>query len=275
MSVARSRWVVLAAVSVAGVLGSGMMSFAQGQAEPPTARDYCIKVPPGKGPEFEAFLKDVGMPLARARFEAGEFAWVVVESAVVPAGSSAACDYRVVYGYKGLPPEPPSNDALAAALKRAKLALTVDQVVARRNAVTQLVSLDIWYGIDRIGPPAEKGSYVQVNHYNVKYGEMDEWERLEKTYWKPIVDAWVKAGGKGSWSVNGLWRPAGDATPYNGVTVDVFPDWASLVHGVPAGELWPKVHPDTTTSDVFNRLEKVRSVHDREIYKIVELVRAP
>jgi hypothetical protein len=274
MSVARRRWLVLAAVSVAVALGSAVTGFAQGQAEPPTIRDYCIKVAPGKGAEFEAFLKDVAVPLAQARADAGEFDWLVVASSVVPAGSSATCDYRVVYGYKGLPPEPPSNEALAAALKRAKLAMTVDQVVARRNAVTQLVGVDIWFHIDGTGAPVEKGNYVQVNHYDVRYGETAEWVRLEKTYWKAIMDAWLKAGGKGSWGVYGLWRPTGDSTPYDSLTVDVFADWASMVRGVPLDELWPKTHPDTAASDVFNRLEKVRSVHDREIYEVVEVVRA-
>jgi hypothetical protein len=71
--------------------------------------------------------------------------------------------------------------------------------------------------------------------------------------------------------VYGLWRPTGDGTPYNGLTVDIFADWASVVRGVPP-ELWPKVHPDTPASELFNRLDKERSVHDREIYKIVEVV---
>ena len=250
-----------------------MTSFAQGQPDPPTVREYCVKVAPGKGTEFEAFLKDVTLPLARTRADAGEFDWFLVASAVVPAGSSARCDYRAVYGYKGLPPEAASKDTLSAALKRAKPTMSYDEMVARRNALTQLVGVDIWYRIDGIGPYAEKDNYVALNHYKVKYGEYDEWTRLETTYWKAIMDAWLKAGGKGSWSVNGLRWPTGDSTPYNGMTVDVFADWNSLVRGVPLNDLWSKVHPNTTFSDVFNRLEKVRSIHDQEIYKVVDVVR--
>lgn len=270
----RTRLLALGALSVTMALASGALSFAQGSTEPPTVRDYCIKVAPGKGAEYEAFLRDVSLPLARARAEAGEFAWFLAESAVVPAGSSAPCDYRLVYGYKGLPPETPSKEALAAALKRAKPTMTVDEMMAKRNSLTQLVSLEIWYWMDGIGPGAEKDHYIQLNHYNVKYGESDEWVRLETTYWKALVEAWLKAGGKGSWGINALWAPRGDATPFNGVTVDVFPDWTSLTHGVPVDTLWPKVHPNTTLTDVFNRLEKVRSIHDVEIYRVVDAVRA-
>jgi hypothetical protein len=272
MSGGRLRLLTLAAVSITAGLAPGAASFAQGQTEPPSVRDFCIKVAPGKGAEYETFLRDVSLPLARARAEAGEFAWFVAERAVEPAGSSAPCDYRMVYGYKGFPPEAPSNDALAAGLKRAKLNLTLDEMVARRNALTHLVGVDIWYHIDGIGPPQAKDSFVQLNHYKVKYGEFGEWTRLETTYWKPLMDAWLKAGGKGSWSVNNLRMPSGDSTPYNAVTVDIFPDWSSLIRGVPLTELWPKVHPNATFNDLFDRLERVRSIHDVEVYKIVEVV---
>ena len=103
---------------------------------------------------------------------------------------------------------------------------------------------------------------------------MNEWVRLETTYWKALMEAWLKAGGKGSWSMEALSMPAGDATPYNAVTVDVFPDWNSVVNRTPLIELWPKVHPSTTTTELFDRLEKVRSVHDRELNKVVYMVRA-
>jgi hypothetical protein len=43
---------------------------------------------------------------------------------------------------------------------------------------------------------------------------------------------------------------------------------------VPVNELWPKVHPNTTVAEAFNRLDRVRSVHDIETYKLIEVVRA-
>jgi hypothetical protein len=68
--------------------------------------------------------------------------------------------------------------------------------------------------------------------------------------------------------------PGGDSTPYNGVTVDTFPDWNALIRGVPATDLWPKVHPNTTPTEAFRRFDQVRSIHDIEVYKVVEVVRA-
>ena len=274
MVAGRMRLLTLAVLSVMLALVSSTAGFAQGQTEPRTVRDYCIKVAPGKGAEYEAFLRDVTLPLARARADAGEFNWFLVMSGVVPAGSSAPCDYRAVYGYKGLPPEAPSKEALAAGLKRAKLTMTVDDMVAKRNALTHLVGMDIWFGQDNLGQPAEKDNYIQLNHYNLKPGELDEWIRLEKTYWRALMEAWLKAGGKGSWSIDTLGWPRGESTPYNALTVDTFPDWNGLMQGVPVDQLWSKVHPSISPAEAFRRLDSVRTVRDVEVYKVVDVVRA-
>ena len=243
-----------------------------GESQP--RRHFCLKVAPGKGAEFREFLRDVLVPLAQVRADAGEFDWFVASRGIVPAGSSATCDYRMVYGYKGLPPEPTGRESLEPSLKAAKLNMTWEQFVAKRGALISLVATEIWSRVDSVGPPAEKGSYVRLNHYKVNSGEWSEWVRMERTYWKPLVEAWLKDGAKGSWVVNRLWMPAGDALPYNALTVDIFPDWNGLVRGMPSGQLWPKVHSDTTSTEVFNRMGRLRSVHSRDVYRLDEVVRA-
>lgn len=271
---ATARLFMLVVVSIGAVLASGVSGFAQGAADPATIREYCVKVAPGKGADYEAYLKEVTFPLARARASAGEFDWLLVARGVIPAGTSARCDYLVVYGYKGLAAEEASRDTITAALKQGKVAITFDEMVARRSALTHLVGVELWYAIDGVGPAPEKDNYVALNHNAIKDGQEAEWLKLETTYWKPLVAAWIKAGGKGSWRVSSLRWPTGTSTPYSGLSVDVFADWSSLVRGVPLNELWPKVHPNITSTEVFERLAKTRSVHDQEIYKVVDVVRA-
>jgi hypothetical protein len=273
MSRKRLKPSILGIVPVVCVLASASPGRAQ-DGDPATVRDYCIKVAPGKGNEYAAFLRDVTVPLAQARADSGEFAWFFAARGVVPAGTLAQCDYRIVYGYKGLPPEEISNEGLDAALKRAKLAMTADQMVAKRTALTQLVALNVWFGVESVGAPAEKGSYVRANHYKIKDGEFNEWVRLERTYWKPLMEAWLKGGGKGSWGVYGLAMPEGDRVPYDALTVDFFPDWNGLMRGVPINDLWPKVHPGATVTDTFSRFSRHRSIHSVEVYKLAEVVRA-
>jgi hypothetical protein len=272
MSVAPSRSLLLVAALVTASLAIGGTSFAQAPADPPTIRDYCVKLNAGKVADYEAYLKDVTLPVARARAEAGEFAWFIVARSVLPSGSSAPCDYRIVYGYNGLPPEAASRDAMAAALKRAKLTVSYDEMLAQRDALTHLVGVDLWYGIDGVGSNVVKDNYLALNHNTVKDGQLAEWQKLEVTYWKPLVEAWLKAGGKGGWSISSLRWPTGTSAPYSSLSVDVFPDWNALVRGVPLNDLWPKVHPNIKSDEVFEKLAKTRSVHDQEIYKVVDSV---
>ena len=271
MSTARHRLLMLCVVSLVVAAGEGV-ALAQGQPEVWTTREYCVKVVPGKGPAYEAFLREVALPLNQSRADAGEFEWFGVERAVVPVGSSARCDYRLAYTYKGNPPEEATSDQLNAALKRAGLSLTAEQLAEKRSALIQLVSMDIWYTFENVGPQWTKGSFLRFNHWNAKTGQYEEYLRLERTYWKPLMEAWLKAGGTGSWVLVGLWMPSGEVVPYNAMTIDVFPTWDGLLKGVPVDDLWSKVHPSTTVAQAMSEQDKVRSLHAQEVFRLVERV---
>lgn len=271
MPLARVRSCSTAAVVLA-FASAASPAFAQNAADPPTARVYCIKVNPGKGAEFDAFLRDVSLPLAQVRADSGEFAWVMVARSLYPAGTSATCDYSVIYGYKGLPPEEASASSLDAALKKTKIPLTAEQMIAKRSSLITLAAAEVWWTVEATGPAIGKGGYMRVNHYKIKPGQWDEWVKAERAGWKPLVEEWNKAGGKGGWGVYGLMMPSGDSLPYDGATVDTFADWNSLIRGVPLGELWPKVHPGFSINETLANLDKVRSVHDVTTSRIEAVV---
>jgi hypothetical protein len=270
MPVAR-RLSILCVVSLAAGLSAGS-ALAQGQPELSTVRLYCVKVAPGKAADYEAFLRDVTVPLNQSRADAGEFEWFGAERAVVPAGSSARCDYVLAYRYKGTMPEEATNEQLGAAVKRAGLSLTAAQLVEKRSALLQLVAVEYWWIVDGAGPAWTKGSYVHVNYHNVRSGQWDEYVRLERT-WKTNFEGWLKEGGKGSWGLVGLGMPSGDSQPYNAATLDVFPDWDAAVKAGPSLEAsWPKAHPGVKFEDVEAQKDKVRSIPSRALLKLVESV---
>src|ERR1700676_1398761 len=79
---------------------------AAAQSQPQAyVRDTCLKAAPGKGLETSAYIRDVLTKTAQVRVDEGTAAWYLVLSAVVPAGSEARCDYRLVAGQQGFPPE--------------------------------------------------------------------------------------------------------------------------------------------------------------------------
>ncbi len=246
--------------------------YTQNAKEPNTVRDYCIKAVPGKNAEATAFLHDVAVPIYQARANAGEFDWEVIASAVVPAGESARCDFRLTYGYHGFFPTVNSEEKVQAELKRAGLNTNMQEVIAKRDSLTRLVAKEYWVNMDGTGTGMQKGNFVRLNHYKVKPDAGQEWFRLETTYWKPMVDSWIKGGNKGDWAVYRLWMPNGENQPYNAMTIDIFSDWNSMAHGLPLNDLWPKVHPGTDMTGIFDQLERVRSRYNTEIYKVTEIV---
>lgn len=265
------RRLVVSSVALLVALAGAASARAQSPEDWRSVREYCVKVLPGKARAYEAFLRDVTVPLNRSRVEAGEFESFAVARAVIPAGSSARCDYRLGCGYKGIPPEEATPEQLDAALKRAGLRPTAEQMIDQRSALVQLVGVDLWGTFDSAGGEWARGSYLTFNHYNVKDGQFDEYIRLDKT-WKPVVEARIKAGSKQSWLLVGLWMPQGDAVPYNAMTIDVFPSRAEMMKSAASFmDEWKAVHPDLPFQVAEDQKAKVRSVYARELFRVVDV----
>src|SRR5664279_6375823 len=92
--------------------------IAAAQDQPAYVRDACVKVAPGKSAEYAAMLRDVTAKQMRVRIDDGHAAWWLALSSVVPAGAAARCDYHVVIGYAGFPPETPTPEQNTAELKK-------------------------------------------------------------------------------------------------------------------------------------------------------------
>jgi hypothetical protein len=121
--------------------------------QPPSfSRDICVKVRDGKGAEYAAFLRDTTMKLAKVRLDAGMYSSFVIAQAVEPVGRSARCDYHIVYGFVGFPPENPSAEQTASDMKKAGIAMSGEQVAAKRGELSYLVGI---HAASRIGqkPP--------------------------------------------------------------------------------------------------------------------------
>jgi hypothetical protein len=144
----------------------------------------CIKVKPGKGAEYRKFFADDVHKLEQASADSGRIsAWFLL-GAVMPAGSSAACDYVSILIFPGAPPAPMGLDGLGALLKKSGLAISAEDYVAQRGSMTELVSSALWRNQIAVGT-LQKGDYVVVNH--MKVPKMGEWIAYEKKVWQPFV----------------------------------------------------------------------------------------
>lgn len=250
--------------------------MASGQTQPPLnySRDACVKVRDGKWDEFSAFLRDVTIKLAKVRVDSGASSSFIVAQAIAPVGRSARCDYHLVTGYDGFPPDLSEPAKLEADMQKAGIAMSRQAMAAKRDELSYLVGVDIWLRHDSVGTSV-KGGYARLNYYKSKPGMvLADWVGMESSGWKALAESVSKETPGMGWLVATLAMPGGASLPYNGLTVDSFPNWAALGKGIPARATWTKVHADTDMTTYMDRLGAIVERPRVDIVKFVEIIRA-
>jgi hypothetical protein len=257
---------------VTGVFALGVLSCAvSGQAQAPQhfSRDICVKVRDGKSQEFTGFLRDVTTKLAKVRIDSGIYSSFLIARAEEPLGRSAVCDYHLVYGFIGFPQEAPTPEQTSADLKKAGIAMTFDQMTAKRDELSYAVGVDLWRAQESVGSSL-KGGYARLNYYKTKPGMVvADWIRMESSGWKLLAETVAQETPGMAWWAATLVMPGGTSLPYNGLTVDSFPSWAALGKGIPTRAIWNKVHPEM---DMATYLSRVGTLVERPRVDIVKLI---
>jgi hypothetical protein len=231
----------------------------------------CIKVKPENNTEFRKWAEGDVQKYAQSRVDAGALStWILLRS-VIPAGTSAECDYLIVSMYPGVPPKPMGLEELDAALKKAGITVTAQQYVDRRTNLTTLVSNNMFQNQAFVGA-FKKGDYFVVNY--MKASNVEDYVAWEKKVWMPIADAMAKDGTRTGWSLNTMVFPGGTDVKFNAVTVDVYPTWDSIFNNdfQKFYEQWKKVHPDMELGTTFEQYDKLRHQGDVDIYVVQDTV---
>jgi hypothetical protein len=228
----------------------------------------CLKVKSGKTCEFRQWTTEVLHKYAQGRVDSGALSTFYLLRAVYPGGSSPECDYVTVALYPGAPPEQMGPEDMSAALKKAGLNMTAQEYADRRDALTTLVSSSLFHNEASAGT-VTKGAYMVVNY--MKTSNYDKWMDFEKRVGKAMAEQSMSDGVTSGWSANGLWFPYGRDLPYQGVTVDVFPNWDAVFKDDPKfEENFKKAHPDMATSD--EEMNKIRTQSVIPLYKVEDMI---
>jgi hypothetical protein len=258
------------ALAIAGLILPAALLPAQTPV--PHVRTICVKVAPGKAAEYNAYLRDISVKLLRARVDDGELVGADVLRSVEPVGTSARCDYLLVWEYNGFPGEMNTADRTNALLKKLGMKMTAAELAAKRDSLSTLVGMEIWRNVDMVPADEAKGGYLRLNLYKTKPGKVQAWVDSETKEWKPIVEAYTKDGNVTGWSAWRMLAPAGDTQAYDAATADYFPDWAAAGRGLPLTQLWGKVHPNTSIPEWQGRMGAIRTRPAVELYQIAEIV---
>ncbi len=230
----------------------------------------CIKVKPENNSEFRKWSAGDVHKFAQSRVDGGALSSWILLRAVIPAGTSAECDYVIVSMYPGAPPKPLELDDLDAALKKAGVAMTGQQYVDRRTSLTTLVSNNMFQNRASVGS-FKTGDYFVVNY--MKALNIEDYVAWEKKAWQPMAEAMAKDNSRSGWSVNTLVFPGGTDVKFNAVTVDVYPTWDSIFNGNEHFiDMWRKAHPDMELGTTFEQYDKLRHQGDIDVFVVQDYI---
>ena len=228
-----------------------------------------VRVPSGKGAEYEKFLAETTRKVAQLRADSGEIiSWTVLR-AVTPSGLEARANYLISTVSEGAPPVPTSESALATAMKKAGVAMSVTEFVQRRSSLSTLVATEMWRPRVRVGAP-KKGHYLYINM--MKVHDMAAYSDFEQTVWRPMAEEWVKQGAMSGWLFATRMLPGGTDTPYAAYSADIFATWDAAFAARSAQAVYEKINPGKKWPDVVQKYQKLRDLARRELWVVVDRV---
>ena len=256
---------------IAGLCFAGSSSAAaQEQSGSPGFHSVaCVKVRRGKMADFKSLVSGDFQKLEQSRVDSGAIsAWLVLRT-VIPAGRDATCDYAFVTFYPGMPNAPMGDEELNAALKKAGIGASLEEMRQQQDAAGYLVYNSINRTVLHVGI-AKKGDYIMVNEMNVP--DQGAWIANEKKLWQPIFEDGVKDGSVDGWSVVEQFLPRGDKDQGDTYTVDIYPSWDALFKffGPTFSDRWKKIHPDVPIEQGMDQEHKVDTIDHTILYKVVE-----
>ena len=228
----------------------------------------CTKVVPGKSVDHGQYVSDL-RKLTQARADAGELvSWSLLRS-VIPAGDESCCDYVSLTTYKGMPGPPTSREDLAAGLSKAGFKISADEYIARRSAVSRLVSIEMWRPLISVGE-SRKGHYLYVNF--MKVHKMADYVKFEREVWKPMAEQWTKEGAQSGWGFSVAMLPAGTDVKYAALSADIYPSWEAVFKTRSLSTMFNKVHAGKNYDELVGQMGKLRDLARRELLVVEEKV---
>lgn len=243
------------------------------QASPGFHKVTCVKVKSGKGADFRTLINGDLHKLQQAFVDSGTLSGWIALHTVIPAGREARCDYAFVNFYSGLPGAPLSDEETTAALQKAGISSSVEQLDQQEEAVGYLVYNSIARTALHVGG-AKKGDFIVVN--DMKVTDTDAWIANEKKLWQPIFEDGMKDGSVDGWSVVVGLMPRGSEDRATTDTVDIYPSWDAVYKFFGPGfdARWKKVHPDVPVDQGFAQEHKLDTITHTTLYKVVDAIQA-
>lgn len=231
----------------------------------------CVKVRSGKTADFHKLINGDFRKYEQSRVDSGAISAFIELRTVVPAGRQAQCDYVFVSFYPGLPSAPMGDEEMTAALQKAGISTTLEEMRQQEDAVGYLVFNSIDRAALQVGG-AKKDDFIVVN--DMKVADEGAWVANEKKLWQPIFEDGVKDGSMDGWSVVVQFMPRGAEDRGITYTVDIYPSWDAQFKFFGPGfpDRWKKIHPDVPINQGMDQEHKLDTIEHTTLYRVVEMI---
>ncbi|MEL6989225.1 MAG: hypothetical protein AAGK97_15540 [Bacteroidota bacterium] len=223
-----------------------------------------MKVKPGMGEDYQK-LESVWKKIHEAKIKEGKLQDWALYSIMSPYGSNTEYNYVAMNIYVG---EDQLASHFAYEMPDLKTILSADEMamVEKTSEYRTLVKEEIF----RLRDHTYKDKPFEVcvvNYMKSKPGFMGrDMGAMEAKYWKPVHLSSIESGDRSNWGMYSLEYPYGSSSEYNAVTVDFFEDMSQLL-ATPSEDVFKKVHPNESFSNIMKETTKVRSLVKAEIWK--------
>ncbi len=255
------------------LLGAAMaaaLSIPLAAQQAPTGYHHvqCVKINPGKMAAVGEFIAGDSHKLGQSLVDSGHYANTLVLRTVMPRGTDAECDYVFVTFFNGLPPAPMSQEELTAALHKADVPLTAEQLYAQEDDLGKLVS-DNYTQYQVLVGGAKKGDYLVFNSMSAP--DVGACVTAQKNLWQPVAEQMVKDENTSGWAVNVQRFPRGTKDDTAVSSVDIYPSWDAFLNEYSSiSSAWKKVHPDMDINSTMQQFEKQCTITHTVLYKVVD-----
>ena len=195
------------------------------------ANVVCVKTKPGKGAEWEQFVRDTYRRLLTARANHGDYARLVLTRNVYPSGESAECDYYLIHQYSGLRGLL-DFDLFTERWRRAGMQITLAEYSARQNNLRTTVKQELWQSAALVGT-VRPGDWMRIRYRKIST-DMTEHRRSFREFNRPVREAQVREKTLRAWHAYTLSLPSGTSQPYNSAGISIYPSFAAAQQD-PAG----------------------------------------
>jgi L-rhamnose mutarotase len=149
----------------------------------------------------------------------------------------------------------------------------IDKLMDETGKSRDLVKSNLIVRLDEVVPDGGPGEvkYIQVDYMKVKPGNESAYVEMEETIWKPIHEAFIKAGTRAGWSLWNQVYPAGSALDYQYITANYFKDF-SKIGAADYNAAIGKAHAGKNIDELSKKTTDSRDLVRSELWQTVDVV---